>query len=107
MARRRRQQRREARRPPSGSRSGRAARGGRRQEHHHLQRGGVAMDLVNPIVRRWLKEGEEDPDGFWSRAAAELPWFRRWDRAFDWEYRASGGSRARGGRAARNGDREG
>src|SRR6266542_2172360 len=86
MARQRRQQRGEARRPPSGSRSGRAARGGRRQEHHHLQRGGVAMELVNPIVRRWLKEGEEDPDGFWSRAAAELPWFRRWDRAFDWEY---------------------
>jgi acetyl-CoA synthetase len=43
------------------------------------------MDLVNPIVRRWLKEGEEDPVGFWARAAEELPWFRRWDRPFVWE----------------------
>jgi acetyl-CoA synthetase len=43
------------------------------------------MDLVNPIVRRWLEEADEDPDGFWSRAAGELPWFRRWDRTFVWE----------------------
>jgi acetyl-CoA synthetase len=43
------------------------------------------MDLVNPIVRRWLKEGEEDPEGFWARAADELPWFRKWDRPFIWE----------------------
>ena len=47
--------------------------------------GGAEMDLVNPIVRRWLEEGEEDPDGFWARAADELPWFRKWDRAFEWE----------------------
>ncbi len=36
------------------------------------------MDLVNPLVRRWLKEGEEDPASFWARQAARLPWFRRW-----------------------------
>ncbi len=40
------------------------------------------MDLVNPIVRRWLREGEEDPVGFWARQAAALPWIRRWDRPF-------------------------
>ena len=40
------------------------------------------MDLVNPIVRRWLGEADEDPDGFWARAAAELHWFRRWDSVF-------------------------
>jgi acetyl-CoA synthetase len=40
------------------------------------------MDLVNPIVRRLLEEAEEDPDGFWARAASELPWYRRWDRTF-------------------------
>ena len=44
------------------------------------------MDLVNPVVRRWLKEGEEDPEGLWARAARELPWFRTWDRTFDWEF---------------------
>jgi acetyl-CoA synthetase len=40
------------------------------------------MDLVNPIVRRWLREGEEDPAGFWGRQATALPWLRRWDRTF-------------------------
>src|SRR6266542_1752934 len=40
------------------------------------------MDLVNPIVRRWIREGEEDPAGFWARQASRLPWLRTWDRAF-------------------------
>lgn len=40
------------------------------------------LDLVNPVVRRWLKEGEEDPERLWARAASELPWFRRWDETF-------------------------
>src|SRR5512146_1451101 len=40
------------------------------------------MDLVNQIVRRWLREGEEDPVGFWARQAQALPWLRRWDRTF-------------------------
>src|SRR6266542_3525410 len=44
------------------------------------------MDLVNPIVRRWIREGEEDPAGFWSRQASRLPWLRAWDRAFVPEY---------------------
>ena len=44
------------------------------------------MDLVNPLVRRWLKEGEEDPPAFWARQAARLPWFRRWERPFVREY---------------------
>ncbi len=43
------------------------------------------MDLVNPLVRRWLEEADEDPDGFWAKAAGELPWFRQWDRTFVWE----------------------
>jgi acetyl-CoA synthetase len=43
------------------------------------------MDLVNPVVRRWLEEADEDPEGFWARAAGELPWLRRWDRTFVWE----------------------
>jgi acetyl-CoA synthetase len=43
------------------------------------------VDLVNPIVRRWLQDGKTDPDAFWDRAARELPWFRTWDRTFVWE----------------------
>ena len=43
------------------------------------------MDLVNPVVRRWLAEADEDPPGFWARAASELHWFRGWDEAFVWE----------------------
>jgi len=44
------------------------------------------MDLVNPIVRRWLEAARRDPVGFWERAAEKLPWFRTWDRAFEWSY---------------------
>src|SRR5215208_7805126 len=44
------------------------------------------MDLVNPVVRRWLKEGAEDPEAFWARAAADLPWLRSWDRVFEWTF---------------------
>src|SRR5512138_1060134 len=44
------------------------------------------MDLVNPLVRRWLAEADEDLEAFWARAAAELPWFRGWDRVLDWTY---------------------
>ena len=43
------------------------------------------VELINPIVRRWIEDGKSDPDGFWARAAGELPWFRRWDRTFVWE----------------------
>ena len=42
------------------------------------------MDLAPPMVRRWIEDGRQDPDGFWARAARELPWFRTWDRVFDW-----------------------
>jgi acetyl-CoA synthetase len=42
------------------------------------------MSLVNPIVQKWIAEGKEDPDAFWGRAADQLPWFRKWDRVFDW-----------------------
>ena len=44
------------------------------------------MDLINPIVRRWIEDAAKDPDAFWSRAAGELPWFRKWDRTFSWDF---------------------
>ncbi|HEY1911087.1 MAG TPA: acetate--CoA ligase [Vicinamibacterales bacterium] len=40
--------------------------------------------LADPAVRRWIEDGRRDPEGFWARAAAELPWFRPWDRVFEW-----------------------
>lgn len=42
------------------------------------------MSLINPIVQKWIDEGKQDPDGFWARAADQLPWFRKWDRVLDW-----------------------
>ncbi len=44
------------------------------------------MNLINPIVSRWLQEAKENPEGFWERAAQELHWFRTWDRVFEWNY---------------------
>ena len=42
------------------------------------------MNLAPPLVRRWIEDGQRDPDAFWERAARELPWFRTWDKVFDW-----------------------
>ncbi len=44
------------------------------------------MGAITPTIRKWQQEATEDPDGFWSRAAEELPWFRKWDRVFDWDF---------------------
>jgi len=42
--------------------------------------------LIAPVVARWLEDGRRDPDRFWERAAEALPWFRRWDRVFEWTF---------------------
>ena len=44
------------------------------------------MGVVTPKVRQWIEDGHGDPDAFWARAAGELPWFRTWDRVFEWTY---------------------
>ena len=43
------------------------------------------MSLVTPVIKRFIDEGRRDPDALWARAADALPWFRRWDRTFEWE----------------------
>ncbi|HLI05680.1 MAG TPA: acetate--CoA ligase [Ktedonobacteraceae bacterium] len=42
------------------------------------------MDLISPVVNRWIQEAREDPEAFWERAAEQLPWFRKWDSVFEW-----------------------
>ena len=42
------------------------------------------MTLINPIVDRWVQDARRDPEAFWAKAAAALPWFRTWDKVFDW-----------------------
>ncbi len=44
------------------------------------------MQVINPIVRRWVETAREDPEGFWARAAEKLPWFRKWERTFEWNF---------------------
>jgi acetyl-CoA synthetase len=44
------------------------------------------MEPVNPIVRRWREDATNHPEKFWARAAEELPWFRKWDNTFEWNY---------------------
>ncbi len=39
------------------------------------------MDQYKSMHARSLK----DPEGFWGEAAAELHWFRKWDRVLDWK----------------------
>src|SRR5690349_753680 len=33
---------------------------------------------------RLYKESVDDPDKFWSRVAAELHWFKKWDKVLEW-----------------------
>ena len=42
------------------------------------------MSLITPAVQRWLDDARDDPDGFWDRAARDLPWFKTWDTVFEW-----------------------
>ena len=49
------------------------------------------MALVTPAavpatVRRLREEAASDPDGFWAAQAGELPWLRRWDTVFEWDF---------------------
>jgi acetyl-CoA synthetase len=48
------------------------------------KKGKLPMNLISPVVRRWIQDAQEDPDAFWSRAAEQLPWLRTWDRVFEW-----------------------
>jgi acetyl-CoA synthetase len=43
------------------------------------------MEVVNPMVRRLCHEAAIDPEAFWARSARQLPWFRTWDRVFEWD----------------------
>jgi len=43
------------------------------------------MSLITPTIQRWIDEGRRDPDALWGRAADDLPWFRKWDRVFEWD----------------------
>jgi acetyl-CoA synthetase len=42
------------------------------------------MDLIHPIVRRFLEDARSDPQAFWGKAAEMIPWFQKWDRVLDW-----------------------
>jgi len=42
------------------------------------------MDIIHPVVRRWLRDALEDTEGFWGRAGQQLPWLRPWERVFEW-----------------------
>ncbi|OLD10296.1 MAG: acetyl-CoA synthetase [Chloroflexi bacterium 13_1_40CM_3_70_6] len=36
-------------------------------------------------VMDWKREAASDPEGFWGRAAEQVPWFKKWERVLDWE----------------------
>jgi acetyl-CoA synthetase len=44
------------------------------------------VEVVSPVVRRWQREARADPEAFWARAAEALPWFRKWDKVFQWHF---------------------
>ena len=52
--------------------------------HGTILRAVSSPPLISPVVQRWLDDARKDPDGFWDRAARELPWFKTWDTVFEW-----------------------
>jgi acetyl-CoA synthetase len=42
------------------------------------------MNIINPVVQKWIDEAKQDPEAFWGRAADQLPWFGKWDRVLEW-----------------------
>ncbi len=44
----------------------------------------VPHHLISPVAQKWIAEGKQDPEGFWGRAAEQLPWFRKWDKVLEW-----------------------
>src|SRR5262245_7085304 len=47
---------------------------------------GMRVSAVTPAVQQLIDRGRSDPEGFWAEAAGHLPWFRQWDRVFEWAY---------------------
>src|SRR5947209_8728860 len=56
----------------------------RRHASKLTKEGEMLMNLISPVVGRWIQEAKEDPEAFWGRAAEKLPWLRKWDRVFEW-----------------------
>lgn len=48
-----------------------------------LANGGAMADHATPTVRQWQRDAADDPDAFWGKAAAALPWFKAWDTVFE------------------------
>jgi acetyl-CoA synthetase len=44
------------------------------------------VELLNPMVKRWLQDAREHPDDFWAEAAGQLHWFKKWERVFEWNF---------------------
>ena len=44
------------------------------------------MNLISPIINRWIQDGKENPEAFWERAANQLHWFNTWSKVLEWNY---------------------
>ena len=43
------------------------------------------MSDARERVDTWRRSARQDPDGFWARAAEQLPWTQRWEKVLDWQ----------------------
>lgn len=41
------------------------------------------MEVINPTVKAWMRDGEQDPDRFWEQQAQKVFWFRHWDHVYE------------------------
>jgi len=43
------------------------------------------MSDARQRVDAWRQSARQDPEGFWVRAAEQLPWTQRWEKVLDWQ----------------------
>jgi acetyl-CoA synthetase len=44
------------------------------------------MAVSSTSAQRLREDALREPEAFWAKAAEQLPWFRRWERVFDWQF---------------------
>ncbi|NTU71900.1 MAG: acetate--CoA ligase [Coriobacteriia bacterium] len=47
--------------------------------------GGRPVELISPVIKRWIYNAEQNPEEFWAKAAEPLPWLKPWVRTFEWD----------------------
>lgn len=63
-----------------------ARRAAKRSSRDAGVQGVLTMAAAGSVAERLRQEASRDHERFWAERAQRLPWFRGWDRVFEWNY---------------------